>query len=277
MTTYRGIPVEYAVHDHKADSYSLIGADGQCVAELKAREFLSIPNRGNLEVRSGRYRSASQKDQRSANRVAGNTGRDDPDDNPWIIPGTVYTWPISSGQAARSGIKPVNVRQLITGLDVAKPKPPIKRDGVVAGEIVGYRCWRIKGGLLKSVYQDDVWIPGNVVQGRGLEDWDSRGVHAWKHSTSKEYHEYIRAYLNLAGDPFAFTLYGPKRDLRLAMATGTIFMWGDVVEHERGYRSEYARIRSLDWLYPDESMMGREQQALDELRAKYAVTSSQKT
>jgi hypothetical protein len=55
------------------------------------------------------------------------------------------------------------------------------------------------------------------------------------------------------------------------MVTGTVFLWGDVVEHERGWRAEFARVRSLDWLYPDETMMGREQEALDNLRRLYGV------
>jgi hypothetical protein len=60
------------------------------------------------------------------------------------------------------------------------------------------------------------------------------------------------------------------------MVTGTVFLWGDVVEHERGWRAEFARVRSLDWLYPDETMMGREQEALADLRATYSLTSNQR-
>lgn len=164
-----------------------------------------------------------------------------------------------------------------------RPPPPLKRDGVVAGEIVGFRCWRLSGGLLHSVYQNDVWLPGQVLAGRELQDWDQRGVHAWKDAASKHYHDYIRSYLNRDGTPFqlmaARLLYGTRvatlddldAQMRPAMVTGTIFMWGDVVEHERGYRAEYARVRSLDWLYPDASMMGREQQTLDRLRDAYGV------
>lgn len=226
---------------------------------------------------NGGYWGTLAEDQRDPNRVTSVSRGDDPDDSPWGIgPGTLYTWPLRAGKAARSGIKPVNVRQLITAIDQPKPKPSLKRDSVIAGEIVGYRCWRVEGGFLKSVYQDDVWVPGQIIEGRGLEDWDQRGVHAWKDPGSKEYHEYIRAYLNLSSDPFlAFHYYGTKRELRPAMATGTIFMWGDVVEHERGYRAEYARVRSLDWLYPDQSMMGRESDILDVLRRRYALTQGE--
>jgi hypothetical protein len=30
-----------------------------------------------------------------------------------------------------------------------------------------------------------------------------------------------------------------------SVVRGTIYMWGDIVEHEKGYRSQYASIRSL--------------------------------
>jgi hypothetical protein len=58
------------------------------------------------------------------------------------------------------------------------------------------------------------------------------------------------------------------------MCTGTVFLWGDVVEHERGYRAEFARVRSIDWLYPDETMMGREAEVLGSLRRAYNDTRS---
>lgn len=152
-----------------------------------------------------------------------------------------------------------------------EPRPALKRAGIVAGEIIGYRCWRIQEGILRSVYQSDFWFPNQPLEGRELGDWDSRGIHAWKDAASKEYHNYIRSYLN-----------SPENDLltrarhgydRLAMVTGTVYLWGDVVEHERGYRAEFARIRSLDWLYPDETMMGREQETLQHLRKMYGVAT----
>lgn len=161
-------------------------------------------------------------------------------------------------------------------------RPALKRDGVVAGEIIGYRCWRIvRGdpraliGRLRSVYQSDVWNPGEVLQGRELGDWDSRGIHAWRDSGSREYNAYIRSYLRYEPFQFAFNNGDRERDeLRPAMVTGTVFLWGDVVEHERGWRAEFARVRSLDWLYPDAIMMGREQEALNELRSLYGIAPS---
>ena len=157
-----------------------------------------------------------------------------------------------------------------------KPKPPLKRE-MKLGEIVGYRCWRVERRLLRSVYQKDVWLPRQMLEGRELDDWDSRGIHAWKDAGSEHYHEYIRSYLNSQRrDPFTAALYGRnvqelENEQRPAMVTGSVFLWGDVVEHERGYRGEFARVRSLDWLYPDADMMGHEIEFLAYLKGTYGV------
>lgn len=222
----------------------------------------------------GGYWGTLAEDQRDPTRKSGVAGRDDADDGTiaWISPGSVW---YSGGTAARSGRSPVSVRQLLGDM-ADKPKPALKRDGVVAGEIVGYRCWRVEKGLLRSVYQKDFWRPLEILAGRELGDWDSRGIHAWKDAGSKQYHDYIRAYLNDVSDPFRqMLMWGSSRSepdtSRPAMVTGTVFLWGDVVEHERGWRAEYARVRSLDWLYPDATTMGREEESLSQLRAKYGV------
>lgn len=302
-TTYRGRPVEYAVHNRKAGTYALFGADDACIAELKEREFLAIRNRTNLEVHSGRYRPAGSKDQRGADRKSGPSGGDDTLDAFLYAASPLWTAPRAgkgsgAGLTARELLRAQQLNsQLLAQLSVnqlfspaqlqmieMQKQPPLKREGIVAGEIVGYRCWRIvRGdpaaliGRLRSVYQSDIWNPGDILQGRELGDWDSRGIHAWKDSGSREYNAYIRGYLNREADPFASAFYFGDNNSsadRPAMVTGTVFLWGDVVEHERGYRAEFARVRSLDWLYPDEIMMGREAKALDDLRRLYGVMNS---
>ncbi len=49
------------------------------------------------------------------------------------------------------------------------------------------------------------------------------------------------------------------------LVAGTIKMWGDVVEHEKGYRAEYAKINSLDAIHGPGD--------LEELRRVYGVAS----
>lgn len=132
------------------------------------------------------------------------------------------------------------------------PRPELHREMQVE-EIVGYRCWRYKVGLLQSVFQDDIWKPKQIMEGRGLEDWNKRGIHAWKGQGSPHYQQYCQStHTN-------------------CLIVGSIYLWGDVVEHEHGYRGEFATVRSLDWIYFDVPQMGREQIVLDELRKLYNV------
>lgn len=251
----------------------------------------------------GRYWESLAEDQRDPDRKSGVAGGKDALLTSWFTrPGATVPFQSYANRAAGPGLTAAQIQQMYQqaanamrqqslgalmgqrnavwyGVDWAEPpRPDLKRDGIIAGEIVGYRCWKIERGLLRSVYQKDIWLPGQILEGRELGDWDSRGIHAWKDKGSKEYHDYIRGYLNQDSVVLSRHLYfiggGNERESisRPAMVTGTVFLWGDVVEHDRGWRAEFARVRSLDWLYPDETMMGREQEALDDLRRRYGLT-----
>lgn len=232
---------------------------------------------------NGRYWESLTQDKRSPARIASlSSGAIDPDDDPFET-SIAAMYLAASRRASRitTGLPPTSWRLLngmppggMVWMGESAPKPPLRRDAIIAGEIIGYRCWRIENGLLRSVYQPDIWLPRTALEGRELGDWDSRGIHAWKAASSEQYHDYIRSYLNSEKDYFSNMVIFGRSHMPIdkpAMLTGTVFLWGDVVEHERGYRAEYARVRSLDWLYPDETMMGKEQETLNDLRQKYGV------
>lgn len=46
---------------------------------------------------------------------------------------------------------------------------------------------------------------------------------------------------------------------------GSIKMWGEVVEHEQGYRAQYAKIASLETAY------GMSNEHFEELKGRYGV------
>lgn len=256
--------------DRMKDEYHLLDGNDDIVDTLSRAAFLSQPSLRNLP--NGRYRRTAPKNNRGTPNptFAGiDSGADDDSFTPFLYP--IHPGGISRVRTPNPG---VNWRLLVLGHDfVETPKPPLKREGIAAGEIIGHRCWRIERGLLRSVYQKDIWLPNTNLEGRELGDWDSRGIHAWKDAGSKEYHDYIRSYLNQEKDLMTqmFFFGRAETNIKPAMATGTVFLWGDVVEHERGWRAEYARVRSLDWLYPDETMMGQEPEVLEGLRKTYNV------
>jgi len=111
-------------------------------------------------------------------------------------------------------------------------KPSLKIE-IVAGEILGHRVWRVEHGFLKAAAMNTIWPPDEPCYGavsyRGMDM--QAGVHAFKHQQDA---------LCQYGTP-----YNGVNDVRVV---GTVLLWGDVVEHEDGYRAEWARVRSLDYI-----------------------------
>lgn len=95
--------------------------------------------------------------------------------------------------------------------------------GILAGEVIAYRCWILQpDGFLYSVYRHDFrWPPGEVVEGNAA---GGDGVHAFK----------------------SLILMAKYADTPESFVTGTVDLWGEVYEHERGYRASKAAIRSID-------------------------------
>lgn len=143
------------------------------------------------------------------------------------------------------------------------PAKPIENAGIKAGEIIAYRGWRVLNGELVSIYKrQHTWKPGEPMTGdvRG-----AYGVHAFKtHNLVEKYCD-IYSCGGFGWVVVFLTADGPKIE-EPVFAIGTVALWGEVIEHEHGYRAEYAKIASLDHI------IGADDQVLAELRAKYLCT-----
>jgi hypothetical protein len=110
---------------------------------------------------------------------------------------------------------------------VTNPAPlPFEDAGIKAGEVAAYRCWGLDHvtGLLHSVvYTDFIWKPGEIAEGDPSSD-PHAGIYAYK--SILDLHHY--------GSP------DPSH------VSGTVDMWGEVYEHTRGYRAQYAAISWID-------------------------------
>ena len=159
------------------------------------------------------------------------------------------------------------------------PKPePIPYAGIRAGELIGYRLWWvIRRNYICSLAHRRLWKPEETVRGDISKIVAS---HAWNvvwggiYSFSSPEEMFGEKYVMLSqisdwGDRAvaisAAELYGVWSALAETsiFVTGTIKMWGDVVEHETGYRAEYAKLQSLDEIY------GSDWGHLESLRRKY--------
>ena len=113
----------------------------------------------------------------------------------------------------------------------------LRHEGIRAGEIIAYRAWRvIAPGLfrtgddrLHSVFMRDyVWHPDDPAS----DDVKTHGIYSFRDAVrSREDYGY-----NVHDGPLLF---------------GKVKIWGEIVEHEAGYRSEFGKIVSLDFGHPE--------------------------
>jgi hypothetical protein len=131
---------------------------------------------------------------------------------------------------------------------ISPPAPEIPYSGIRAGEITGRRLWLIiNPGKLCSIAHFHIWKPGATETGDLNEvvynNWFHKiygGVYAYK--LDQEYQLYLDT-LELASNIYHWESYLTKGIM--GIATGTIKMWGEVVEHEKGYRAQFAKVQTV--------------------------------
>lgn len=112
------------------------------------------------------------------------------------------------------------------------PAPPhaktdLKTSDMVVGEIIAYRVWYIDRLRLRSATADVYWYADKPMVGDPASGY---GIHAYKDRTACFRDSYAS---NESSRPYVF---------------GEVALWGDVIEHEDGYRAEFARPhRFLVW------------------------------
>jgi hypothetical protein len=143
----------------------------------------------------------------------------------------VYSSPViqSSGGAGTIGVAAAGPGFAPIAVPPANPAPAFDDAGVRAGEVTAYRCWRLEpDGMLHSMHMSSFWwVPGQVMEGKP-EPPDNDGIHAFKSPVD------------------AYSYAGPTGGLNRVIVTGKVDLWGDVYEHERGYRASKARISAID-------------------------------
>lgn len=154
--------------------------------------------------------------------------------------------PISQAQLAAE-IQAAAFAAHVAGLARARKDAhqAIPASGIEAGEIIAWRCWHWVNGYLRSMMMDAVWLPGAPMTGDVLD----AGVHAWKTKDNA-----------LCYATHATSLVG-------CTVVGSVKLWGVVVEHECGYRAEFAKIASVD-LAP---CQWRPQSLLSAIRKQYQL------
>ena len=143
---------------------------------------------------------------------------------------------------------------LITGnktRDAALGGPRIR-----AGEIIGWRFWKLCNGLLHSVIVSYTWHPGVFERSSSKQRrFKNPGYHAFRDKEQAE------------REALMYGCWWPA-------VIGSVAMWGEVIEHEQGWRSEYAAVRSIIKITGN---IRSKHWLLRELREKYRCTDSDRT
>jgi len=133
--------------------------------------------------------------------------------------GTMHPYPIQGTGGA--GIS----------IEESRPSFKIEECGVRAGEIIAYRAWKLHGDslYLRSMFVDYIWQPDKPQKDpeRHLNDYGGNGFHAFKTlEKCKQEYGYIHGF-------------------GLGHVYGEVALWGQVIEHKRGYRAECARVTRI--------------------------------
>jgi hypothetical protein len=250
ISKYKGHDIEFIEFDIKSDSYSLYNTENRLVFVLQRHEYLSQPQLRRIGNSSGRHRQPSPKvyvRPSGQSNSAGSAG----------TKGAVGTFSFGPGTVGNTGS--ISIGSIAGGfvtliMDAMRPAE-LEDASIRVGEIIGRRCWWVvkddpfgpscyfvtnrdavsfRGdindpGWLHSVYMSHVrWLPNVPIVGDVVRDM---GVHAFK--TDDGLFEYQSQFLN-------------SQSYDRTMVSGTVAMWGDIVEHQKGYRAQYAKVLSLD-------------------------------
>jgi hypothetical protein len=110
----------------------------------------------------------------------------------------------------------------------------LKHEGVRVGEVIAYRAWqvvyawRFRSGddRLHSIYVSDyVWDPDKPASG----DVRTHGIYSFRDVI------------------YCKQQYGYGLGMSGPLLFGKVKIWGEIVEHEAGYRSQFGKIASIDY------------------------------
>lgn len=115
-----------------------------------------------------------------------------------------------------------------------KDVPQLGRGDPPAGVIRAFRAWKLEGGKLRSTYRSTSWPPGSATNTHAAIKPEQRsvGVHAVKEL--RDVHLVSSVDLQ-------------KKDA----VVGEVLLWGDVAEHDNGFRAEHCypfRLWTNDFL-----------------------------
>ncbi len=97
----------------------------------------------------------------------------------------------------------------------------------IFGEIIAWRSWKWKDGALVSPYQNTAWAPGEIIEAHE-SPFKGKNSGIFCHKTVEDVFDQENSW----------------------QVVGTVLIWGDVMEHEKGYRAEFAKPYKIKHFRP---------------------------
>lgn len=121
------------------------------------------------------------------------------------------------------------------------PVPEIKDEGIVMGELSGFRYWMVKNGKLCSPYRHSVWSTDIFSADIPPDPYNCFGIYVFKDwgSMNNDHCNFLMEWCMLRSE------FNMMRQDAISIVLGEVVCWGQVIEHDRGYRAEHARITKL--------------------------------
>lgn len=221
IVDYCGLKIAYTEFDVQDYKWALFDEQERFVGLIEHQEYINHPTLYMIGNSYGRYRKPN------SSLCGGSFGNSN---NP-IPSGANISFTINPVTGTLT-INPVMGNPgwvtipSITRADTTAT--PIEDAGIRAGEIIAHRCWwLLPNNRLFSTYMYDYeWMPGVSATG----DVKSYGIHAFKYEC----------------DVYAYSAEFHAINITRSLVFGTVKLWGEIVEHERGYRAEFAKIASLN-------------------------------
>lgn len=224
IVDYCGIKIAYTEFDVQDYKWALFDEQERFVGLIEHQEYINHPTLYMIGNSYGRYRKPNPS------LRGGSFGNSS---NPIStgaiisfaiagIPTTFY--PIKSSSTGLT-IYPITTRDDTTAT-------PIEDAGIRAGEIIAYRCWWVvpNNRLFSTYVFDYEWMSDVSATG----DVKSYGIHAFKYEC--DVYAYSAEFIHAIRDSL----------ITRSVVFGTVKLWGEIVEHERGYRAEFAKVASLN-------------------------------
>lgn len=145
-------------------------------------------------------------------------------------------------------------QQLIEWL-MPPPPPPIPYAGIRTGEITAFRAWKVVDDLdLCSLAHYFIWEPGATIEGDIKEVVSNCTYGMWSIYGGVYTHHTMELTVEDIGEIdtrfrglISVEINGAASVCRLhGIAFGSVKLWGDVIEHKRGYRASHAKLVSID-------------------------------